>query len=727
MRRLPALLLLTALLGCERGAPPDATPPATTPPTPDAPPADVPRDSAPNDGMAALILATPHGAGTLADLGIPEELLEDLAARRIRAWCRDRLHVIVPDPDTPPPDPDLPPAESDERPAGDDRFVVTYPTQPDPIALPRRAYAETRPTRPGFIAPIADQRRRPRPTDVELRGLDPASAAAASAIATGLAREGLLATTARAIEALGSAEPGRLEMLGLPVDLLAHFELEGVSGDPAALIERLVAIMQRTGSATAALPELAQARFVYRPTDRSFRAATDSGEEEVVMVRLQLPRGDHWRGVPGGDALHLARDLVEQWSGPRFRLVVADRHVAPLLASSESWRPAGPLPVEVRAVPYLVSQWARDNGMPGTRRRPDGSRELALLAPRFASRGDEGSTFVPGDSFLLDAGPDPDGPALLRSPLLFQGGNALPIREPVTGRRTLLLGAAEVARNFVLGLTREQVLEAFTAEFGVDRILEIPALSFHCDYDLSIRAVGDELVALVNDPPAAAREILRTVLEVMARIGRLAPQGSQLGREAIEARDDRALLDLVSPMLYGAAIETSAGPCYTLSFARQFSAGPGDDGVGNLRVALAALEVLVAETVPPQEDPADATIRAYLGAIRDARALREEIEAIAERESWRVVRVPGLPAADRGVVALNAIHAPGICLVPTWGGAFAALDRAALEAIRSGLGPGITVVPIATAETQRRSGAVHCAAAVFRDPGGSDSVSRTND
>ena len=81
------------------------------------------------------------------------------------------------------------------------------------------------------------------------------------------------------------------------------------------------------------------------------------------------------------------------------------------------------------------------------------------------------------------------------------------------------------------------------------------------------------------------------------------------------------------------------------------------------------------------------------------------------------MRVPSLGEGERGLNALNGIHDGVKYLMPACGGLYAGVDRAAAEAIRAGLGPETVVVPVECGESQRRSGAVRCAASAYRVPG----------
>ena len=106
------------------------------------------------------------------------------------------------------------------------------------------------------------------------------------------------------------------------------------------------------------------------------------------------------------------------------------------------------------------------------------------------------------------------GAELIHSPLLFQGGNILCAVDPKTGERILLVADADIYRNTALGLTAAQAIEAFRVEFGCDRCEMIETASFHLDYDISVRAVDGKLIAMVNDPKAAAKIILQAAMPV---------------------------------------------------------------------------------------------------------------------------------------------------------------------------------------------------------------------
>jgi hypothetical protein len=339
----------------------------------------------------------------------------------------------------------------------------------------------------------------------------------------------------------------------------------------------------------------------------------------------------------------------------------------------------------------------------------DGRSRLALLVPRYASWGDDGSTFVPGETFLLPGAAAAAGAQLIHSPLLFQGGNTLCVTDPKTGQRILLVGDAEVWRNTALGLTREQVIQAFAAEFGVDRCEVLEGVSFHLDYDISVRAVGDQLVALVNDPLAAAALVLEAGTQALVRAAIVDPATAQQAIEALRKADHAGFLQRIAPIVY------STGPDgrFPLSLAERFSSSPVDSGVGNLQRFLLAMDILVANDAQAAQMSASPHAASYLASIRrsqrDAAALSERLRALG----MHVVAVPGISNATRSITALNGIHLDGVFLMPAYGGLYRSVDEAARLAVQTALGPEVRVIPIECGESQRRCGAIHCSLSIF--------------
>jgi len=546
---------------------------------------------------------------------------------------------------------------------------------PPDIAAWRASLPEGRPALRGFRAPVMGHREETAPIDLPS---DAARRRAASIVARDLARKGLLATTAAASEALREAgvEIGSSELraIGLPVDLLAFFHG----------------------------PEPLRREFKFEPTLHGFEVATESGEHEIDTVRLQLTSGTYWQGIEDGGSLDMLRQLLDALPEARFVASVQEVHLKELLETSRDWRGSS-LTVIPEALP--VSQWAQDCGKVGLVPASSGEGyEVVTLVPRYASRGEDGAAFVPGETFLAD-GFTSAGLRAVQSPLLFQGGDLLAARDPRDGARILFLGEANVWRNTALGLSPDQVVEAFRVEFGVDRCVVLPAVSFHIDQELTLRGVGGRLIAFVADSDAAARIVLACGVEAMGRAGALDSASVASARADLGAGRDRPFLERVIPAVR--ARELGFGR-YPESFSEAFSKGRTDSGIGNLQRFLLALDLLVSWALPVDELPLDPHSVAYLRSFgrrdEDRRAMTDRLRALG----IEIARIPSLPEGNRGIDYLNGVHDHDRYFMPAWGGLFEPLDRAAEGAFRSALGPGIDVRPVISSESQRRGGGVHC-------------------
>ena len=90
-----------------------------------------------------------------------------------------------------------------------------------------------------------------------------------------------------------------LESAGLPVDWLAFFTPPG----QGTIVDWLAA-----GNREA---ELSAATFTFRPSAPGFRLSSESGEEALAGLRVQLTRGDDWDRPGDGGSVDLVRQLVE--------------------------------------------------------------------------------------------------------------------------------------------------------------------------------------------------------------------------------------------------------------------------------------------------------------------------------------------------------------------------------------------------------------------------------
>jgi hypothetical protein len=545
---------------------------------------------------------------------------------------------------------------------------------------------------------------------------------AAEIIGRRLAADGLLFTTAQALMALDhgqAAQPAGemmqvLRVAGLPTDLLAYFSRpQAPAGGAEGVVADLCAGIRSKESDEALRRRCSAYRFQFAPSLRGFRAATDSGEWRPGLYRMQVAAGDYWKARDDGGSLDLVRQVLLHAEVGDCLLSIEDKHVEPFRRRAAEWPLQRPLRITLLPGPLAVSQWAQDNGRPGWVEE-GGSLRVATIVPRYASRGEDGSTFVPGDTFLMEA-VAAAGHRVVQSPLLFQGGNLLIVREPGDGRRVMLIGEAEIWRNVALGLTARQVLEAFRVEFGVESCELVPAIAYHADYEVSFRVHGERVLAFVNDSDAAGRAVLAAGISALETGGIIDTATAASARTSLAEGRLREVIALIG----GPVLRTSPRPGrFTESLARCFSLGEADSGVGNLQRFLLAMDMLAASILKPDEAPEDAHARAYLRSFERREADREKLWKLLSAKGWKVVPVPSLSDTDKSINYLNGLHEPGRYLMPAYGGLYAPLDRQAAEAFARELGPSVRVVPILCSESQRRVGAVRCSVASYPVVGG---------
>jgi len=360
--------------------------------------------------------------------------------------------------------------------------------------------------------------------------------------------------------------------------------------------------------------------------------------------------------------------------------------------------------VRLMPSPLRVAQWAQDDARSGFVLRDDnGVCEAVTLAPRFASRGEEASTLVPGENLLL-ARWRFEGKRFAQSPLLFQGGNLLVVGDVDQPGRVLLVGEAEIWRNTSIGLSESQVIAAMKSEFGVNRVVVLPAVSYHIDYEVTVRTTDDGVVALVNDPLAASRGVLDIGITAMQRGGSLSEATASEARAALRGGRDADAVNAIGSAFARQAVDFGR---YPQRVAEWFSAGPADSGVGNLQRFLLALDTLAAASISLDDIPAgDET--AYLRAIQRQMADRKLLVAELEKLGWKVAAIPSLAGGERSINYLNGVQDKTRYLMPAYGGIFAPLDEAAMRSVRVALGRSVQIVPIFCGESQRRDGAVRC-------------------
>jgi len=668
------------------------------------------------DEVVGNILNQRIGDRTVADDGLPEAFVRRLADRVIRASFQQRYRIVYEDRGSGAGQPGSAPRASTSAPAeGFSVFVHRIAGRELNFwsGLP-----EARPALRGFRAPIV-RFGLEEPFGPLAAGTPEEVQRVADIVSRGLAKEGLLMTTARAMLSFGvgsfttdtANSCDVLAIAGLPVDLLALF-----GGDRARERAWLYVArdMGRGLEAGQSLEEVvAEAAKGFRPgrqTDE-FVTVTDSGEGVFDTMRLQSTRGDYWGGEGDGGSVDIARQLVTRMPDVEFLISIEQQFAGTLVATARGWSGAGLRRTRLVTEPLTVSQWAQDDGRWGTARlRGAGERKRAILVPRYASRGEDGSVLVPGDSLLL-AGLGASGETVLQSALLFQGGNLIVFRLPgPQGRRGMLVGEAEIYRNVALGLSAREALEALRGAFGVDECMVLPAIAYHIDYEVSVRMVNGKLFAFVNDTLAAARMIGACGIEALARKGVLSEPDAARAKDALAAGRYAEFLELAARPVLARVDEAGRFPA---SLADVFSVGKSDSGVGNLRRFLVACDELAASLPETDDREPGAHAAAYVRSLRRRAAERGRLRTRLAELGMQVVAIPSLSDEEQSINYINGLHDSTRLLMPAYGGLYSRLDEAARAAFSEALGPGVRVLPIYCAESQRRDGAVRCSVSVY--------------
>ncbi|MBI5761902.1 MAG: hypothetical protein HZA51_00085 [Planctomycetes bacterium] len=651
----------------------------------------------------------PLGGGTVDDLNLPDEFLRRAADRIIRQSYEERHRAVLPDGLT---KANAPPGESDSAPNVPAITIHRFRSPTGMVAY-RNTLREDRPPVRGFRAPIQGEPIQEWPFEQPAESATPDVRKAADVVARRLARDGLLATTSALVDVVGEKllrkdAADLLRRVGIPVDLLACFGASEHDGSLQTLLHEMDA--RRRKSSVECEQWLANLPFTWKPC--GFRVALDNGAGDCAMVRLQLTRGDYWDGVGDGCSVDIARQLIAKLPDAKFVVHIEDRFVNQFLQTARTWPLGERGRVTVLPDQETLGQWAQDNAKVGFIRERNGHSAVTkpvTLVPRYASRREDGSVFVPGESFLANrlkaAGHD-----VRQSRLLFQGGNLIAVRDPKSNKCVLLIGEAEIYRNTALGLTRDQVEAAFRTEFGVDECLVLPAVSYHIDYEASFREHDKKLIAFVNDSVAAREIVLNAGLDCLEAAGVLSADARTIAKGRLDAHREREFLSAVmGPILQTAAAHGG----FPASLARRFSTGPVDSGVGNLQRFLLALDLLAAETLPSDAWPQDEHSQAFRRAILRRREDRKRLWDMLANRGWELRAIPSFSEEGLSMNYLNGIQSRRHYIMPAYGGLFEQLDKAAQRLVSEGLPKDVEVVPVLCGESQRRVGAVRCSTGVY--------------
>jgi hypothetical protein len=120
---------------------------------------------------------------------------------------------------------------------------------------------------------------------------------AAEVVVQRLARDGLLATLAKAIHVLGPKRiladgPAALRLIrevGIPVDLLASFAMDGTGSTNASItvVQHIARKLAEDSTVEAVGHELARIPFRFVPANERFKVADESGASTLGLLRMQ--------------------------------------------------------------------------------------------------------------------------------------------------------------------------------------------------------------------------------------------------------------------------------------------------------------------------------------------------------------------------------------------------------------------------------------------------------
>ncbi|HBQ21898.1 MAG: hypothetical protein A3D19_01125 [Deltaproteobacteria bacterium RIFCSPHIGHO2_02_FULL_38_15] len=243
--------------------------------------------------------------------------------------------------------------------------------------------------------------------------------------------------------------------------------------------------------------------FTFQQTIAGYQASGEDGSLPVDTLRMQ---------VTDDSALHLLGNFLKAMD-PNMNFLILTCG-AELMTSQqmESYILEQGFNSKNHHIVYdniapCGDQWAQDNSKPGL----VNGKPVSLASRHF--RGDEWGYIE--DRYrqdtqttlsLAERGLIADAKL---SPLYFEGGNM------VIGGGKLLIGENEITRNMALGLTRDQVIKAFSVEFGGLPVSVLPQSSFHVDLDVAVlnSPTHERPVVVVADPTFRAKHFFKQVKE----------------------------------------------------------------------------------------------------------------------------------------------------------------------------------------------------------------------
>lgn len=668
----------------------------------------------------------PAPAASIArDLKLPTQFIERMMHRRVLDRYAARNYSIEADIRPGPVAPII-------RSRPDARAVRIFRSEhPEAVMQYRERWAKPIRPFPAYRAPILENANEFRDAVIDHDGLSGKDREIADRIRAFLAHDGVLVTLARVMEILGPNEfrnepqksLRRLGDLGFPVDLLKYFRWpETVDESRKEIVESIAVELSKSKLSDVLVEKLRGVPFEFEKTSSQFAAAEEGGEYDLGLLRVQIG-GGYDEGIVRGGSLDVAGQLIAALPDVDFIASAPSEFFENIRwLALNSWplrRPNRLVLIEEKAP---VSPWAQDNGKAGL--LTGGGLDFgtpATLTPRYATRDEMDWLFCPGESFLMD-GVQASGHSVFQSPLLFQGGNALVVRDPKKGERILLIAETEVYRNLTLGLTREQVLEAFRMEFSVQRCEVMPVVSYHLDYDVTFRVHDGQLIAFVNDALEAARLIVSRGIIALEKHGALAASAAELAKAELARGDATALQQRIWDSIRTLVNENGK---FKADLVTAFASEATDQPVLNFQCFLASVDMLSAcaseslsgespgQPSGSQASGADDARAEYYAALRELQRAGQAQQEHIRLLGWKTVSVPSMPDLYHSVNYLNGLHDRTRYLIPVMGGFYSTVDNAAVAVFQGALGSSVKIVRVFTPDIQGQHGGVHCVVAAF--------------
>lgn len=602
-------------------------------------------------------------------------------------------------------------------------ITVVRQSVPSYISVARKSENDRVPALCSFQAPILDKRHK---IVYRLKIDDLLRIKAQEVVSQNLAKQGILRTLARVMNEFpelpyrlnGRANKKLLEEIGIPIRLLTCYYCRNPK--IAGLNQIIEAIEKKSFERS---PEsmdafLGEWEFSFIPTLPGFQILPENGVYRIEAIRMQLPTLEYVKGVGDGCAIDIMHQFLMNSQHIKFFISLPPSDLESCSKLIDQWKVPLPERVFLLEDENVYSQWAQDNCKTGilfnVLRK---SQEYITLVPRFASVGDGDSEYRPSESFIFDQ-IQRAGWCVVQSPLLFQGGNLLPIKNPETGKCILFVGQAEIGRNMKLGLKEEEVLDAFCREFGVDRIEVLPQPSFHIDLEVSFRWHEGKIIAFLNDSPSASRLIIKCGIKGLYYCGVLS-----------EIEADQLIHCLEYSVQEDRLVKTIWDKINEFCDQNDHSVREGDDlfiisgeesGGINVTRFLNALDIFTAlhrdgvifwEKLT--DNPNKEGFFTYYRNLLDKEFQRLQLKSRLLSMGIEISLLPSTSDGEASLNYINAVHDLNAVYLPAFGGMFREIDKKVFQIVKNSLGHKVEVHLIRNSMTQSQSGGVHCSVSVY--------------